>query len=63
MPIHITQVDVPSDLIDMSLGHPSLSLLPLDVMREAADLMAGTQLSHGPIPETCVVEQAGRSAK
>lgn len=32
-----TQAKAPGDLIDFSIGHPSQSLLPLDIMRQAAD--------------------------
>ena len=41
MPIQTTQAEVPSGLIDMSLGHPDPSLLPLDLMKTAAEHRLG----------------------
>ncbi len=32
-----TQVVISGDLIDLSIGHPSLSLLPLEIMQKAAE--------------------------
>lgn len=35
--IHATQAEVSGDLIDLSIGHPSPSLLPLELLRQASE--------------------------
>lgn len=35
--IQTTQIDVPADVINLGIGQPSLSLLPLDLMKQAAN--------------------------
>ena len=35
-PLPIIQTQIPPDVIDLGLGNPPLSLLPLDIIRDAA---------------------------
>ncbi|MBN1411942.1 MAG: PLP-dependent aminotransferase family protein [Spirochaetales bacterium] len=47
-----TQVEVPENVIDLGLGHPSLSLLPMDMLKASADKIFQakdpTFLQYGP---------------
>jgi 2-aminoadipate transaminase len=43
IPLPIIQTQLPPGMIDLGLGNPPLSLLPLDIIRSAAQKV----LSHG----------------
>ena len=44
-PIRTTQADTSSGMIDLAIGHPSPSLLPLEIIRRAAEHRLGTDFT------------------